>query len=176
MTDRSPVTREQFSAFVDNNQLKTLQIIYLALAMGVSLFLFVIYFLSTQGGDLPAAEQSSVPTMTIVHFIVLISAIFLSKLIYEKMYSNIPANVMSTPQIIWQKMKTAHIVRLAILEAPVFLGLVTCLIGVQDGFIPEEPIYWINLTSLVVFLAFIALSFPNHDRIIQEFRYRFRNN
>jgi len=176
MPDISPVTREQFSAYLDNNQLKTLQIIYFALAIGASTFLFVIYFLYTQGGDATAAEQSSVPSMTIVHFAILISAIFLSRFIYEKMYSNIPAEVMTSPQVIWQKMRAAHIVRLAVLEAPVFLGLVTCFIGVQDGFILQEPIYWINLTSLVVFLSFIALNFPNHERVMQEFRYRFRNN
>lgn len=172
----TPVTREAFSEYLDNNQLKVLQIVYFALAMGVTTFAFVVYFLYTQAGDVPAPENSSVPLMTNVHFVVLIAAIFLSKFIYEKMFSNIPADVMTTPQMIWDKMRSAHIVRLAVLEAPVFIGLVTCLIGSQDGFLNQEPTYWVNLISLVIFLGFVALNFPNKGKLLNEFRYRFGVN
>ena len=172
----TPVAREAFSKYLDNNQLKVLQIVYFALAMGVSTFAFVVYFLHTQNGDVPPPEDSAVPLMTNVHFVVLIAAIFLSRFIYDKMFSNISADVMTSPQMIWDKMRSAHIVRLAVLEAPVFIGLVTCLIGSQDGFLNQEPTYWVNLVSLVIFLAFVAMNFPNKDKLLNEFRFRFGRN
>jgi len=172
----TPVTSEAFSDYLDGNKLKVLQIVYFALAMGVSTFAFVVYFLHTQNADIPPPEGSAVPLMTNVHFAVLITAIFLSRFIYEKMFSNIPADVMTTPQMIWDKFRSAHIVRLAVLEAPVFIGLVTCLIGSQDGFLNQEPTYWVNLVSLIIFLGFVALNFPNRDKLLNEFRFRFGGN
>jgi hypothetical protein len=61
--------------------------------------------------------------------------------------------------------RTASIIRLAIMESAAFFGLVVCFIAVSDSIMRENPFYWINAISAVFLIGFILLTIPNPDRI-----------
>ena len=57
------------------------------------------------------------------------------------------------------------ILRLALLEAAAFLGLIICLAAAMSGALRLYPIYWINTASTVVVVLYVVLAFPSRDRI-----------
>lgn len=64
-------------------------------------------------------------------------------------------------------LRTAMIVRLAILEGAAFFGLSVCVIGVTGGVMESDPLYWLNLGSSVLLIAFGVITFPSRERLLE---------
>jgi hypothetical protein len=63
-------------------------------------------------------------------------------------------------------LRTAMIVRLAILEGAAFFGLSVCVIGVTGGVMAAEPLYWLNLGSGALLIAFGIATFPTREGLL----------
>jgi hypothetical protein len=71
------------------------------------------------------------------------------------------------------QLRTAIIVRLAIMEGAAFFGLVVCVIGATGGALAAEPKYWVNLASTCVLALFAITTFPAKERWTSWFQERF---
>ncbi len=67
------------------------------------------------------------------------------------------------------KIRTAFIVRAAILEAAAMLGLVACVVSIFNGWLRQQPLYWVNLLPAAAFVAFTAVTVPSRDRLERIF-------
>ncbi len=66
------------------------------------------------------------------------------------------------------KIRTAFIVRGAILEAAAFLGLSACLLAIYTGWLQQQPLYWVNFLPAATFVAFTAATVPSRERIFVD--------
>ena len=64
----------------------------------------------------------------------------------------------------------ASIIRLAMMEAPALFGIVICLLAVFGEGLDDQPVYWLNLASVVLFLFYLAASFPTRERVLELLR------
>ncbi len=172
---------------ISKKDILVLQIIYLALGLGVLIFLTLTLFMNS----LDLQEQQMADTgflniLTMVHFLFALIFIPLSGKVFESFFSeNWWSKIFSRqlkPQLakitdIGQKimliLRTAYILRLAMLEFVAFFGIMVCFLGVISGTLAEYPIYWINLFSAAFFLGFIWLNFPTREKVLDIIRSRF---
>ena len=160
--------------------LKTLQIIFLAIGAGIALFLIVVvmlYSTTTQPQLQPSEETESI--LTLAHAAIFVSAFFLSRFIYGMIISgkiNPQQSLTHSPRqnssendfnMLLQRIRTAEIARLALLEAPAMFGLVVILICVTSGVIFYEPVYWLNFLSGAVLWGMIYINFPTKDKLFE---------
>jgi F0F1-type ATP synthase membrane subunit c/vacuolar-type H+-ATPase subunit K len=143
-------------------------IIHLAIATGAASFAGIIIFIYTTSAVSAAGTQndSTVGLLTKVHlgiaavFFPLAMCLF-SMIIKNKLNKNPEMDAME----FLISVRTASIIRLAIMESAAFFGLVVCLMAVSDNIMRENPFYWINAVPAVFLIGFILLNIPDSDRI-----------
>ncbi|WP_457651357.1 hypothetical protein [Rhodocaloribacter sp.] len=168
-------TREAFRAALTPAAVRTLQVIYLAIAMGVALFAVVVVALfAWQTGDVEPTETqfSLVRFLTLAHVLVAATVyLFAGALAYRKVLeTEAPDAGANAGEEALKRIRTAEIVRLALFEGTAMLGLVTCLVSAIFGVLREAPVYWLNLFSTFVLLGFVGRNFPTADRLEAVFR------
>lgn len=62
-------------------------------------------------------------------------------------------------------LRSALVLRLALLEGPALFGLVICLLAGISGALRATPLYWLNALSAVAFIGYGVLSFPTVERL-----------
>jgi len=130
-------------------KIRILQIIHLALTMGVILFIGVVYI---NYPDLVLEYNFNNPIFLLIFFIS-IAAIIVSNKIYFKKITSIDQNI--SPQEKFPKYQEAMIIRLAIIEGTAMLNVVS-------------SIYFQNLFYLVIALAMFLIMiylFPSELKI-----------
>jgi hypothetical protein len=177
------ISYDDFEKSLPAGYLKTLQIISLAIGAGIVMFLFVVvilYSTTTQPQLQPSEETESI--LSLAHAVIFISTFFLSRFIYGMIISGKMNQLQNLNQysrqkssendfnMLLQKIRTAEIVRLALLEAPAMFGLVVILICVTSGVIFYEPVYWLNFLSGVVLWGMIYINFPTKDKLFETMR------
>ncbi len=147
---------------------RSMLIIHLAIAAGVASFAGIILFIYMTSAVSPAGvlNDSTVGLLTKLHLgmvaVLFPLAMYLfSVIIKNKMYKNPEMDAVE----FLTGVRTASIIRLAIMESAAFFGLIVCLIAVIDNIMRENPFYWINTVSAVFVIGFILLNIPNSDRI-----------
>lgn len=71
--------------------------------------------------------------------------------------------------------RTAWLVRLAIMEGAAFFGLMVTMDAVTSGIAFVEPLLMANMLSAVPLLLFVAVSFPTVERFTNVFESRIQN-
>jgi hypothetical protein len=71
-------------------------------------------------------------------------------------------------------LRTAIIVRIALLEGAAMLGNMICLIAAMNGILSFEPLYWCNAASTVALLVIGATTMPTRERVLGWFEERFQ--
>ena len=66
--------------------------------------------------------------------------------------------------------RTASLVRVATMEGAAFFGLVTTMTVATSGVGNIENAYYLNASSILPLLAYIAMRFPNAERIEDIFK------
>ena len=69
---------------------------------------------------------------------------------------------------LWNRLRAATIVRLALFEGCALFGTVICLLGVVLGAVAERPWIWGNAASTALFVGFTAATFPTAKRLERE--------
>jgi len=172
METKRSVSEADFQRVLTPENIRIFQVIFAAIGSGVLLFAVVVIFLGMMStAEAAAADLSLVRTLTFVHVLLLLMVIPAGRLLYARMLAQdgppITANQCMT------RIRTAEIVRLALLEGVALLGLVVCLIGGLNGVLAAHPLYWLNIISSIVLLAFVSQNLPNADRLNQTFRAHF---
>lgn len=181
MNDLQNMSYDEFDKSVPDSSIKTLQIIFVAIGVGVLLFLSVVLVLYFNNSAAAAETDGEIESMmTIVHVVVFVSMFFVSKYIYNMALGGRLGLTGSTSMRapgssiddLLQKIRTAEIIRLALMEMGVFVGLVTLLICVFNGAIYSNSVYWINAFSSIFFWGVIYINFPTKQRIYDTLRNR----
>ncbi|GIV61884.1 MAG: hypothetical protein KatS3mg044_0750 [Rhodothermaceae bacterium] len=167
------LTPDTFRRVLTPANVRTLQVIESALAAGVTLFAVVIFFLYLTRSAVPgdAADVQLIRMLTYGHLLVAVGVYTVVGRVYAMMLGGTGAP--ATAEEAWNRLRTAGIVRLALLEGVALFGLVVCLLAVIAGVMARHPGYWINLISAVGMVGFVALHFPTTDRLEQTFRTHF---
>ncbi len=161
-------TLEEFENELEDNDLKALQIIYGALAMGIITFLGVIvfFYLSVDGNS---DDSDFINTLTMAHFALLVVILGAVKILYPALLKR-SLEVADTAASLFAAIRTSHILRLALFEAAAFFGLIICFLAAQSGVLQDAPFYWINVVSALVMLYMVYIYFPTHRSVVEEYR------
>lgn len=143
---------------MNSNYLKSLRIVYFALAMGIALFLLVTLIINNANG--PLTEESLSPTQRAPFLIALIvltgTAFMLYKIIFPKKLDIIKTlPTLDRKLAAWREL---CVLQGALIEAPAFFALVLFLL---------LGIYTLFVWPLAAFLLF-WLRQPSRDRLISE--------
>lgn len=148
--------------------IKSLQVFHFAFAMGVLAFFFVVLFAYLQNPAAPnAGDTSLMDLLTFAHLVYALVAYGGSVLVHRTIVSRALADGvrMYSAERALAGLRTASVVRLAIMEAVAFFGLVALFLSIQTGTLQANPFYWVNLFSTVVLFAFVGWSFPSRERL-----------
>ncbi len=169
------LTGSQFRQALPDAQVRAIQIIHLALGAGILMFSAIAVVLHTimEVAQPEPGSDGMLRNLTIASTVFFLVALPTSKLIYEsffrkKLDSQSPSGEMGVDEVMG-KIRTAFIVRSAILEAAAFLGLIACLIAIFTGWLQQQPLYWVNLLPAAAFVAFTAATVPSRDRLERIF-------
>jgi hypothetical protein len=181
MLKKVPLTDIQLSLTPDI--VRTFQIIYIAIISGATIFFFMVIFMymtGTPSKGVQNLDQETITNFSIIHAVLFISCLVISNYIYnqvllepkvESMLKNmrsIDASTIAGSYI--GIIRTAKIIRVAIIEAPVFFGLVTCFMAVTNNIIQEHSYYWLNVLSYFIFVYLLAKDFPTKDKLLGIFK------
>jgi len=187
MVSLSEVSLNEFRESLKQKDVRSIQIIYFAIAMGVLSFMLIIYVLYLKQGVVEPNNEilSVLNIMTWFNLLLTFSMIYIGKFVSERQYSKsslekavykkfpgqILRNVNFTPaQKCLMIIRTASIIRLAALEAPAFFGLVTLILWVFNGEVHNAPIYLVNLLSTVPLFVYVIVNFPNKEKLVEIFQ------
>jgi len=145
-------------------EIRSIQIIYAALASGVVVFILVVlavYFVVPVGEQRPDLDFYWM--LTGIQFLISASMFVLSSAVFKRRLDRIRDD----PGQAFSLLRLALIVRLAMLEAGALYGIVVCLLAVFDGVMKEHPVLWINLAGSAGMLLFISWSIPTEERLTE---------
>ena len=183
MKDFSDIEEKDFEALlVEGGNLRGMQILQGAFAAGVAGFAMIVVVLHVVGmgpeEPVPAAENCMLPILTLVHAVVTLSSWALAFVLFPMLLrqggrsqgSRSPESAEDPAGRLLGNLRGATILRAAILEAAALLGLIVCLLGVLQGEIAENPLYWLNGLSAFAFIVFAVLTFPTEERLLDLLR------
>ncbi len=128
---------------------KSLQVFYFAMVIGVLIFFFVVLFFYIQSADqLLLAGDNLILMLTVVHLAYAGIAYPVGMIVFNRVIARgSSASGMGQVQAgqILAAIRIASVVRLAIYEGIAFFGLVVLFIATQSGVLQHSPVYWLNL-------------------------------
>lgn len=157
--------------FVTDQDLIALRVLHIMMPLVVVLFAGAVAWSYFTGEGIAfgesTADASMVTMLTVVHGTILLSTITLSIIIPHSMTACGKSGDVS-PRAIFARIRTAAIVRLAMLESTAVLGLVTCMLGVQVGTMDAQPLYWLNSISTLVLIVSAIVNFPTRESLANQ--------
>ena len=182
MSAHQTITRAQFEEALTPAALQMTQIIQGSLMAGplVALVVVAAVGLSNQPHASAPGPLETVRTLTVAHAIVTVLAYLGAPFLYLRTFAaarlynsriDEPPEMLAARCVLLQR--SAIILRLAVLEAAAFMGVAVCLIGIMNGVFAVQPLFWINLISPVLLLAYSSFTFPSRERLISWFEQRF---
>ncbi|MBI2620428.1 MAG: hypothetical protein HYW57_10135 [Ignavibacteriales bacterium] len=187
MNSLSEVSIIQFQHALTSEKVRTFQVIHLGLGLGVFGFgLVVLYLWFVQGADHQPGppDVELIQIMSIVHAAFAVSLIFLSSFLYEKQFRPERLRTLATQPLRTPEgnqvedpvekclsiIRTGIILRLAMLEAAAFFGLVVCTIAALNGVLVQNTEYAFNAITPLFFLMVVIMTFPTAQRLEEIFR------
>lgn len=174
-----------FQGALTKQNVLVVQIIYVALALGVILLASVVVVIYSLGLNMPEESNAEViKILSLLHIILVVISYALSNYLYNSHFSDnwfskiLEKNIQSQSKKNLAErylaiIRSALITRLAILEGLALFGVTICLLAVLQGVVQEYPIYWLNLISSLVFVLFVRRNFPTREKIESIFREKF---
>jgi len=147
--------------------LQTLQIIHVALGMGIIMFCCIVLYLVTNGTATSAgADPATARIMSWIHIGVAVSSYPMAVIAFTMTIHGVRRSIVKGGSIATAgaKLQAAYIVRLALFEGVAIVGLIAVLLSGQ-AVLQEQPAYWANLVSAAAFLLFLAMTFPTRGRV-----------
>ncbi len=171
------LTPTHFEAALTPNLLRTMAIMQSALVFGPLLYVIPVFVLFSARSVIPPGpgEFLLVNILSVMHGTALLTAGSVGSFFFQRMFSS--DRLMTLPDTDPEtlasqavgKLRSALILRLALLEGAAFFGITVCILAMINGVLDAEPAYWLNLGSLAVFAAFGIVTFPTKERLIRLF-------
>jgi len=162
------LTKLDFQQAITGGYLKSLQVFYFALGIGVLIFLFVALFVFIQSSAVVlAAEEELVGMLTVVHGIYAVLGYTVAAFLFRRMIARARpemGKVYGAEELL-NVLRLASVIRLTVVEGVAFFGLVLLFIAAQAGVLYQYPVYWLNLFSTVILFVFVFRDFPSRQRI-----------
>lgn len=164
----APINLNESRQTVTDGDLRMLQMVTVGMMSGVTGFLAVVLIVAGTAAPaslLPGDEQT-VNILSLLHVVVAGLCYALVGPVSARLLRPQPAGGDDSGDgFPVGRLRPAMIVRLALMEAPAFVGLAVCLIGGITGLLQGRPVYWLNLVSAAVFLTYALMTFPTRTRI-----------
>jgi len=183
MAHYSEVTMFDFQKVLTPTNVKGLQIIHIALVLGIFFFAGMVAFLSVSFSKTGTQSGTSIVRMlSYAHLMTALILYVLSNRIYNRaleaqrpMDSSLAGQSAEESRLklaerFFQSIRTAVIIRLALLEGVALFGLTICLIASTWGVIQIQPIYWLNALSSLAFIVYAIGNLPTKARLEKIFR------
>jgi len=164
--------------------IRTMQIIHLSIMSGATFFfLFIVFmfFTGRAGAETDFGAVDTVNTISFLNAALFVSCLFMSKFLdgwyySEKRIEAAAAGVSDRDAASFYigMVRTGKIIRMAVLEAPAFVGLVACYMAIDSGVMLQYSHYWLNAASYFGFIYLLASDFPTQDNIIGVFTSRLK--
>ncbi len=166
MSQRKSETEIQSSSGFPPVELKTIQIIWIALGMGVLIFtLIVLFFYFYSPFQQAENGTGTVRLLSYVHIILAIMIVPASSYLYRRLLHT-PGHQQRPKQAgFWNRYRNASIIRLVMLEGLALYGLTICFIAITSGILSVFPVYWLNIASALFFELVIFREFPTKEKI-----------
>ncbi len=191
MNSLGEVTLSQFQSILTAQNIRIFQIIHGAIALGVAAFMGVVLFLystqtaPTESGDLKDSYDL-IKILTLAHIMIAAAVYTVSRVVFNlllgpsawkdgtvKTFKDSQGRTVTDPaEKILAMIRSALIVRLAMLEAPALFGLVICLLAITNGTIYHTSIIWLNAITALILIGFVIRTFPNKERLEEIFNSR----
>jgi len=180
----SNISSEQFEAALTEANVRQLQLIQAAIGMGIFVFSMVIGVLySTATGQPRREDVELIQTLTLAHLLILSGGVAMANFLFRNLFSERQLAAAADKTVMDSNrqpvtdpalkalahVRSAIIVRLAILEAPALFGLVICLLMTMNGVVSVAPVYLLNALSAVGFLFYVATTIPTKERLVGIF-------
>lgn len=182
MTTQLLLTRTHFEAALTPATLRGMSILQVGSLAGPLVYVVpMLIVLQNTDIDKPTEPEFFVLNMlSMVHVVALFVALFLGNFLFYRIFS--PSRLAGMEGLGAQKLalvavghlRTAVILRLVLIEGAALLGIAVCVIGITRGIMDAEPLYYLNLGSLLVLLTYGLMTFPTKERILSWFEERFR--
>jgi hypothetical protein len=180
MDSKERVSLDDFRRVATPEAVRVLQLIHLAFLGTVSMLTFGVVLVHYMYAPEAAADAEAVGLIRMLSLGVLMMAtaiygtvmhLYPRILLRARPADAAPATPASDPAT-WflVRIRTAEILRLALLEAPALFGLVVCVLAAFNGVLHAHPVYWLNALPAVVLIAYATLNFPTLDRLVDRFR------
>ncbi len=153
---------------MDKLDVRTLQVIYFAQFAGATFFAGVVGFLTRLAfvkGVTPADSQlQTVQLLCAIAALGASVAYVFADILYKKVLDGkiLTAYMIPSP---FARVRTAFIVRIALIEAAAFFGLVACMLAALYGVFNQHQIYFLAGLPYLILLAFISLTFPTQTKL-----------
>jgi len=179
MASLANVTLSEFKLPLTPGAVRSGIIVQLALVMGVLFFLFAVIVINQNtGGDKPVDGEVIQILMT-THALLFVAAIYVGHWLFnrrftaenlEKAYSRNYMDKRGTPlastppEKLVLLIRTAYVIRAALLEGAAFFGLMTLVVCAQSGLLNTQPLLWLNAGSSLYEMGFILLNLPTAEK------------
>ncbi|MBI4616185.1 MAG: hypothetical protein HY720_21390 [Planctomycetes bacterium] len=170
MSTPPAITREEFEAALTPEALRPLQILPGALAAGVLTFAMAVGVLFAQGSgaaEIPEGALQTLLTLSLANVLLTTSAAAMAVLLPGLMVRPglVPMDSQERAALCLGRIRSAIIVRFAVLEGPALYGWVVCLVAQRNGVLSTDPRFWLNALSTLPFVAGVVLGFPTRERL-----------
>jgi hypothetical protein len=177
LSDRLTVTRTHFEALLTPITLRVMAIIQTALVVAPLLYVIpVIVMVSTRNTMPPGPNEFFLLNiLSFMHGGALLTAAFGGTFLFQRIFSaeRLAEGPDHEPEalavVTLGSLRSAIILRLALFEGAAFFGITVCILAMMNGVLDAEPVYWLNLGSLLVFTAFAVQTFPTKERLTSWF-------
>ena len=152
-----------------------MQVVQAALMAGVLVFGLVVMLLAIRPQTMGTPTPARMLTLfSLVHGAMAVGTWSLAPLLQTALLARArPESGAGVGTAALAAIRSAGLLRLALLEGTALFGLVVCLLAALGGALREQPLYWLNALSALAFLAYAALSFPTRERVETFFAERF---
>jgi hypothetical protein len=178
------VTLDEMKKALSVEAVRVFQIIYIAIFFGVTVFLGLVLCMYRSGSPFPSPADDALRQtnlFSLIHAGIFAAGLFISRFLYDMTLK--PARTgaimvdrrnegLSGAAKYVAVIRTAMIIRLALLEAPVFFGLVTLYMSSVNGVLYHKGVYWANLVSYIYLAYFIFTDFPTPEKLLEVFKKR----
>lgn len=154
------------SVIYTREELRPLQVICIALPVGVILFTLVALSIGSDGT--PTTDLAALTTMRLVHAALTAFALFAQKLFFVRaLTGKIKSGQGDGPQPFLTRYRTAMIVRLALVEGAALFGLVILVIASTGGVLRNDSTLYLHLIPVLLLIGIAQVSFPTQQKLVE---------